>query len=40
MRLKLTFPCFSFLNQYYFVIESIDAFYFVNDAVVCKALPL
>ena len=40
MRLKLSITCFSSLNNYYFIIESIDAFYFVNNIVVYKALLL
>ena len=38
MRLKLTITCFSLGTNYYFVIESIDAFYFVNNVVVYKVL--
>ena len=38
VRLKLTFSCCSLWTNYYFVIESIDAFYFVNNAVAYKAL--
>ena len=39
MRLKLTFSCCSLWTNYYFVIESIDSFYFVNH-LVYKALLL
>ena len=38
VRLKLSITCFSLWTNYYFIIESIDAFYFVNNAVVYKAL--
>ena len=37
VRLKLTFTCCSLRINYYFLIESIDTFYFVNNAVVYKA---
>ena len=40
MRLKLTFSCCSLWTSYYFVIESIDSFYFVNHLVVYKAVLL
>ena len=36
--LKLSIACFSFLTNYYFIIESIDAFYFVNNVVAYKVL--
>ena len=38
LRLKLTFSCFSLWISYYFVIESLHAFYFFNNVVVYKAL--
>ena len=39
MRLKLSkYYLFFFVNQLNFIIESIDAFYFVNNGVVHKAL--
>ena len=38
MWLKLSITCFSLRTNYYFIIESIDTFYFVNNAVVYKAL--
>ena len=33
LRLKLTFNCFSLWTNYYFVIESIHIFYFINNIV-------
>ena len=38
LRLKLSITCFSLWTDYYFIIESIDVFYFVNNFVVYKAL--
>ena len=40
VKVKLTFTCFSLWISYYFVIESIHAFYFVNSVVVSKAFPV
>ena len=39
IKVKLKFTCFSLLTNYYFVIESVHAFSFVNNNV-CKALLL
>ena len=38
VRLKLTFARYSLWTNFYFVTESIDAFYFVNHVAVYKAL--
>ena len=35
---KLTFTCFSLWTNYFFVVESIHAFYFSSNVVVSKAL--
>ena len=37
-RLHSGITCFSLWTSYYFIIESVDAFYFVNNVVVYKAL--
>ena len=38
VKVKLRFTCFSLKTNYYFVIESIHAFYFINNVVVYKTL--
>ena len=38
LRLKLSITGFSFLTNYHFIIESVNAFYFVNNVVNYKAL--
>ena len=38
VKVELTFTYFSWWTNYYFVIKSIQAFYFVNNVVVYKAL--
>ena len=37
-EVKVKYTCFSLSTNYYFIIESIDTFYFVNNLVVYKAL--
>ena len=37
-EVKVNYCCFSLWTNYYFIIESIDAFCCVNNAVVYKAL--
>ena len=38
VKLELRFTCFSLKTNYYFVIESIHAFYFINNVVAYKTL--
>ena len=37
-EVKVKYTCFSLSTNYYFIIESIDTFYFVNNLSVYKAL--
>ena len=37
VKIKFKFTCSSLWSNYYFVIESIHALYFVNNVVVYKA---